>query len=92
MQIITTTTIHVSEGNLWIVPYIIEQNGGLMENETSEDAIIRLRNEVAFDWAYNQIRHYLPWYFWVNEKAKALYADEMLRTSGITTETQIINE
>lgn len=89
MQIITTTIINISEANKGLVPFIVSKNGGLLEWETNEEAIIRLRNDVSFMNALGQIAPHLWTYFWEANQNQVDSITQSLYNGAITTSTII---
>ena len=89
MKIITTTTIEVSEENEPFIAYIVAKNWGTMGEETTEEAVIRLRNFVSFTNAFGQIAPHIWAYFWDAGKDKTEIIVNALNNGAITVETII---
>lgn len=89
MQIITTTTINISDENSSLIPFIVSKNGGLLEWETNEEAIIRLRNDVSCMNAISQIVPHVITYFWEANKDQVDAITNSLYNGAITTSTII---
>ena len=89
MKIITTTTIEISEENKPFIAYIVEKCWGTQENETVEEAVIRLRNFVSFTNAFGQIAPHIWAYFWEAGKDKTEIIVNALNNGAITVETII---
>lgn len=71
MKITTTITINVSDENKSLIPMLVAKNGWAIGEETTEEAIIRLRNETVLWNAIGQIRPHVETYFWEYAKDKA---------------------
>lgn len=89
MQIITTTTLTISDANKSLIPFLVLKNGGLLDWETNEEAIIRLRNEISFMNALWQIAPHLLTYFWEANQNQVDSITQSLYNGAITTSTII---
>lgn len=88
MKITITTTLEVSEQNIWLVPVIISKNGGKSEAETNNEAIERICNDYFARNTKALIEPHMPAFFGEMNKEMSDAVIEQLG-EAITVNTSI---
>jgi len=89
MIITITKTLTISPENISLISLIISKLGGLLENETMEEGIVRILGETEKYWTLSNIIPHLDQYFWEQWAAQSQSLKELLNWEAFTISINI---